>query len=205
MSFWQMFWQAALCGLGAVGIFVEMVHRLAHSHSMIGRLAIVGLGGWIILALLTPLIEWRALSGETEIWAALLFGIIGIVLLTGEACHILHERHLNRLMYLVATVGCALVIGLILTKPKGYNLALLPPMTPSTTPYAVNARTFGPGPGPSRPPDPTPAATAAPTAAPTPSSRSAASAQVGFGTMDCSTMSFHQKKLVPRCQATTSP
>ncbi len=193
-------WQLLLCGLGAIGIFAEMVHRLAHSHSTFGRLAIAGLGAWVIFTLLTPLVEWRALSGDTEIWAAMLFGLAGITLLTGEACHNLHERHLDRLMYLVATVGCALIIGLLLTKPKGYNIALLPPVPVTTTPYAVNTRAFGPGPGPSAPN--VSASPATPVTAPVAphKSSSTASAQVGFGTMDCSTMSFHQKKLVPRCQ-----
>ena len=197
-------WQVVLCGLGAIGIFWEMAHRLAHAHGALNRVLIGGIGLGIIYLLLTPIIEWRMMEGN-EIWAGLLFGFIGIMLLIGESCHWLHERHMDSIMKWVAVGGCLLLVLLLFLKPAVYEFSALPTIKPDPV-LAAQYRNFGPGPGPARPADatvPAPAPAAPPSTA---TARSAtASAQVGFGVMPCDKMTFDQRKRTTRCATATAP
>ena len=171
------------------------------TEAMYEWLATALLGVWILWGLWRPLWEWRGLSGW-EVPIDLIFGSIGIVLLTGYAVRFLSERGKTGAARIVGFLGIANLVFVVVFKPNGYDFTKVPPVMPSPMSNAA----FGPGPGFSKqggqthqvvtPPPPVATPPAA-TGSPPPAS---ATTQSGFGTIECSDMTRHQRSLVPRCQ-----
>lgn len=120
-------WVFIIGTLGPVGVAWLAYHSTHAIHSWLWFLLCVVLGGWAVITLVTPVLEWRSTLSVPEMWCFITVGGLGIAFLTFEVGHLLH--HHPRWGTIVGVGAIFLLVGLYLTRPAGATLGLSPPIT----------------------------------------------------------------------------